>query len=384
MAAKLTALQFFFALTWVVYVIYLPALAAQAGIERQYVPWILVMDQAIFVLCDWAAGVHADRLARALGGVGRWMASVALVSCAAFLAMPFVAPLAGVFVFLALVVLWSASSSALRAPPLVIASRYSRRDERPWLASFYILGIGLATALAPYLGIALKDVDPRVPFVAASLGVALFALVASRAEPESVPRGLEHEPGGCGPSGRVGPFAAAVLLFAIGLQLHVAVASAPAYRRFATAEELVLLNPVFWIGFNVAALPAALLSKRYTGFAVMSAAGLAGAVALFACTLAPSLATLILGQAVAGACWGAALSGAISAALETGRPGREGFVTGILFSMLAAAALARIAFVATGVAAPESVWTLPPVAWGLAAVVILVAARNEPKPANVA
>ena len=49
MAAKLSALQLFFALTWVVYVIYLPALAAQAGIDKRFVPWILMMDQAIFM-----------------------------------------------------------------------------------------------------------------------------------------------------------------------------------------------------------------------------------------------------------------------------------------------------------------------------------------------
>ena len=62
MVAKLSALQLFFALTWVVYVIYLPALAAQAGIDKSHVPLILAMDQAIFVVCDWTAGVYADRV----------------------------------------------------------------------------------------------------------------------------------------------------------------------------------------------------------------------------------------------------------------------------------------------------------------------------------
>jgi len=48
-------LQLFFWLSWVEYVIYLPKLAAQAGIDRGVVPWILVLDQAIFALCDWGA-----------------------------------------------------------------------------------------------------------------------------------------------------------------------------------------------------------------------------------------------------------------------------------------------------------------------------------------
>ena len=70
MAAKLSALQLFFALTWVVYVIYLPALAAQAGIDKRFVPWILMMDQAIFIACDWAAGVYADRVGNAMKRIG--------------------------------------------------------------------------------------------------------------------------------------------------------------------------------------------------------------------------------------------------------------------------------------------------------------------------
>src|SRR6188768_528603 len=111
--ALLALLQFFLALTWIVYVIYLPALAAQAGIDKRYVPWILMMDQAIFIACDWAAGVYADRVAGAMKRIGGAMAMATLASCAAFLALPFVAPLAGAAVFLGLTAFWSATSSAL-------------------------------------------------------------------------------------------------------------------------------------------------------------------------------------------------------------------------------------------------------------------------------
>ena len=50
-------IQLFFAMTWVIYVIYLPRLAVQAGINRSSVPWILVLDQVIFAVCDCATGV---------------------------------------------------------------------------------------------------------------------------------------------------------------------------------------------------------------------------------------------------------------------------------------------------------------------------------------
>lgn len=363
MAAKLTALQFFFALTWVVYVIYLPALAEQAGIPKRHVPWILMMDQAIFVACDWAAGAYADRIARAFGRVGAWMSAVTLVSCAAFVAMPFVAPLAGGPALIALAVVWSATSSALRAPPLLIASRHVEADGRPWLASFYLLGIGIASASAPFLGLALKGVDPRLPFVVASLGVALFAFEAARAEAGSSPAaGASASGRGLGRFG-MALFALAVLCFGVGFQVHVAINSAPAYLRFAPRDSLPTLLPLFWVAFNLAVLPAALLPKRFGGLRTMALAGLVGAVALLACARAGSLGSLVAAQLAAGAAWAVALSAGMSAAIEAGQPDRAGLLTGLLFSLLAAAALLRLAAVAAGLPSDPAFAPAAVMAW---------------------
>lgn len=376
MAAKLTALQFFFALTWVVYVVYLPALAEQAGIGRRYVPWILMMDQAIFIACDWAAGAYADRLARAFGRVGPWMAGVALASCVAFLAMPFAAPIAGPAVFLALAAVWSATSAALRAPPLVIASRYAEADRRPWFSSCYLLGLGLAAAMAPFLGIALRGIDPRIPFAAASLGVAVFAYVAARMEAGS-PASAHEGPAvqGTGAPG-IALFAVAILCFGVGLQIHIAINSAPAYLRFAPQASLMTLLPVFWVGFSLAVLPAALLPRRFGGLRTMALAGLVGAVALFGVGKAQGLEILVAAQLVAGAAWGVALSAAVTAAIEAGQPDRAGLVTGLLFSMLAGAALARLAVTSMGLPAQAGLGIAPVVGWiGAAAIAGWLAAR---------
>src|SRR5688500_13798674 len=178
----LAALQFFFALTWVVYVIYLPSLATQAGIDRRYVPMILMMDQVIFIACDWFAGVYADRVGRAVGTIGGTMAMATLASCAAFIAMPWVAPGLGAFPFLILTVLWSATSSALRAPPLALVGRHTDASRAPRIASFYILCFGIASAIAPYMSIELRRMDPRIPFAVASLGVAVFVLALASVE----------------------------------------------------------------------------------------------------------------------------------------------------------------------------------------------------------
>ena len=56
------AVQFLFVSCWTVYVIFLPQLAAQAGIEKKWVIYILMADQAIFTLMDFSLGVAADRV----------------------------------------------------------------------------------------------------------------------------------------------------------------------------------------------------------------------------------------------------------------------------------------------------------------------------------
>ena len=371
MAAKLSALQLFFALTWVVYVIYLPALAAQAGIDKRFVPLILMMDQAIFIACDWAAGAYADRVAGAMKRIGGPMAIATLMSCAAFVALPFVAPAMGAAAFLALTAFWSATSSALRAPPMALVSRHVPESEHPWLAGTYLLGLGVAAALGPYLALTLKGVDPRVPFIAASIAVVAFAAVLTQAE-----RGLDPMGPGRAASqdrrsgfGAAFAFAVAVLLAALGFQLHFAVNSAPGWLRVATAGQLPYLMPVFWIGFNVAVLPATLLTRRFGGMPVFVIGAAVGAGAFLSCARAPTLEWLVGAQLLAGAAWGIALTAAFTAALEAGRPGREGLFTGLLFSVLAMAALARVAGTAAGVAAGKDLELLPAYGFGAAAAI---------------
>jgi hypothetical protein len=47
----LAVLQLFFALCWTIYVIYLPKLAAVAGIAPKAVIFVFMLDQAIFTVC---------------------------------------------------------------------------------------------------------------------------------------------------------------------------------------------------------------------------------------------------------------------------------------------------------------------------------------------
>lgn len=373
----LAIVQFVFTLTWTVYVIYLPKLAAQAGIAKDWVVYILLLDQVVFVVMDYAMGLAADRVSRVLGRLGYLILGVTLVSCAAFLLLPYAAPQGAAWLFLLLTMLWTVSSSALRAPPLVLVGKYAAQPVVPWLSALSLFGLGLASAISPYLAITLRDVDPRLPFVASSIALALATIgiiwaernLASHAPPPPATDTSKK------PLRPVVWFFLAVLLLGLGFQIHFSLNSAPLYLRHAKADQLQFLMPVFWIGFNVFMLPASLATKRYGGIAVASGGAVVAAVASLAAPSAPGLDTLIALQFIAGGGWGCVLMSVISAAIAVGHTGREGKLTGGLFSLLALAAFARIAVLAAELNKDPQVaalftW-LPVAAWGAGALILL-------------
>jgi hypothetical protein len=62
--------QLFLALSWAAYLDYLPRLVRDAGLSVQAVPWLLAMDQAIFVLTDCAIGARVGKMAKTIGRIG--------------------------------------------------------------------------------------------------------------------------------------------------------------------------------------------------------------------------------------------------------------------------------------------------------------------------
>ncbi|MDP1536085.1 MAG: hypothetical protein Q8L95_02750 [Burkholderiales bacterium] len=78
-------LQLFFMLTWTAYIIFLPRLAAEAGIPKSWILWILVADQLVFVIAGWWMGARADKTARIVGRLGPRLALITLFSALAFL-----------------------------------------------------------------------------------------------------------------------------------------------------------------------------------------------------------------------------------------------------------------------------------------------------------
>jgi hypothetical protein len=247
----LAGVQFLFAVGWIVYVVYLPALAAQAGLPKSAVPWLLLMDQLIFVACDLAVGVWSDRAAGVLGRIGWWVLGVTLLSTVAFLVLPWVAPQGSPGLFVAITAVWAATSAALRAPPLTLLGRYVAKPAVPWLLSLVLLGTGIASAVGPYLGLTLKGLDPRLPFALAGLSLAAItagmvwaerALSRRRAADRAAgvetaappPASLTGRDGGAPIPG----FLLAALLAAAAAQMHANLVAAPLWVR-----ELMGLGP---------------------------------------------------------------------------------------------------------------------------------------------
>jgi MFS family permease len=375
LAGYIGVVQFFFATTWTLYVIYLPQLAAQAGIDKRWVPWILVADQAVFAVMDVVTGFCIDRVRAGIARYGGWILAVTVVSCIAFACLPLV----GSTLMLACLAVWAVSSSALRSPPWALLGRHAATPALPWLSAIVLTGSALAAAAAPYLGLALKGVDPKLPFLISTLtlAAAVIGLVFAerRMGGEKTPEKTREEPVGQ----RAVLVFAALLFLALGFQIHFALNSASQYQRFAPADELPWLMPVFWIGFSLVMWPGAKLVDRLGTAPAMALAAAVGALAALGAAHAPGKGTLIAAQLLAGGAWGAASVAAYSAAIGFGRSGREGRFLGTLFAVLAIAAFARIGAVASGFALDPSIrallpW-LPQTAWLLAALLLAFGLR---------
>ena len=352
-ALYMAVVQFFFVTTWTIYVIFLPKLLASAGLPVSWAPFILILDQLIFMAMDIYVGVAADRAQKMLGKLGPLVIGLTVVSCIAFILLPFAGSMgaAAPVVALGLMLVWTTTSSALRAPPWVLLAKYSAAPSVPRLNTMLLCGLAAGGAIAPYLGVTLKNVDPRLPFVLSSLTLLAATVgiiyverhlkLSPIAPPSPTPEPADV-------AGRSWPFLVGVLLLAVGFQIHYSINTAAQFLKFTKPEGLEWLMPVFWIGFGVAMMPGSALCKRFGTYQVMAVSAVLGALGAYAAASAGSLDMLIAAQVVTGGAWGSMLMCGFSAAVAAGRTGREGLSLGLLFSVLAAATLSRIVTVVAG------------------------------------
>ena len=375
-AAYLGVVQFFFALGWTVYVIFLTELLGRAGIDRRWTPWILALDQAIFALADFAIGIAMDRARAGLRRIGGVLIGFTAVASVAMLLMPATTGF-GAPVFLSITLIWVCTSAALRAPPYALIGRYAATSSVPSLAGLMLLGMAVASAMGPYLGLILKGIDPQLPFAAASAAILLSCIGLVAAERRLIEAKIEP-PAPAMPLPWYSPTAAALLLALLlavfGFQVQSAINAAAQIKRVVDPSLLPWFMPIFWAGFAFGFLPAEALGRRLGHARTTGVACIAGALALASAAHASSSTNLILAHAGAGFAWAVALCNAFALAAACGHHGAEGRYTGALLSLIALGTLARIAFSLSGTpqASPAASDWIPVAAWSGSAALLLI------------
>jgi hypothetical protein len=252
--------------------------------------------------------------------------------------------------FLAAIGLWVVSSSVLRAPPWVVIVQHAANPSVPFLAAVVFIGVSLAACTSSYIGVTLRDVDPRLPFAISS--VTLFVVTVGVIWMErALERAPTVRPADAQATERATPgrqpvpplFYVATVLLSFGFQANIAFAAFAQYGRFHADLDYVL--PLFWVGFNLMSFPASALTPRWGGPQTMALGAGMGVLGTIVGALSPNLPLTIVGQMLAGGSWGVLFTAGLSTSLWLGRTGREGTTSGLWFSMQSMAAFMRIGVV---------------------------------------
>ena len=349
------------ALSWTAYVLFLPTFVARVGLPASLVVWIVLLDQALFTVTDWAAAVLADRVAQVWRRLGAAIAAAALVCGLLFAVMPWAADSGSSGWLLAVIACWVAISSFVRAPVLALLGHIGNATRQGWAVALALGLVGVAGGLAPLLAGWLRAQGPHWPFALAAGALALAGLVALQAD--TLPAAARGAAAGT----RAAPLAwmiALLWLAALGFQWHTnllaKVSPLPWVRTAWT--------PLFWAGFTLGLLLSSLrlaampMRLRAAAMALMIGAG-ASQVALHAMQQA----AFVPAQLLVGAAWAVALHTGLSLALARSPSHRLATPVGLVFSALALAALCRVAVVAVQWQGAPLWSVLPSVAWLVAA-----------------
>jgi len=346
-----------FLVSWTLYVLFLPSFVARVGLPPAGVIWILVLDQAIFSVCDWASAVFADRIAGAWRRLGVAIAVAAFVLALLFAALPWLLGPGGAVRLISFIVGWAIVSSFLRAPVLGLLGRIGVATRQGWAVGCALVLVAVAGAAGPFITEWVRHRDPLWPFALASAALALAGLVAVRADAWPVPLRATRA---AGPRRTPIALIALVLLLAgLGFQWHTALLAAAQSMPWARSVWI----PVFWGGFGLGLLVSMRLvtsRRRMRG----------GALALWIGALAAPLAVhtgvpavFVAAQLAAGAAWGMAMHTGLGIALARSPAHRLASPVGLVFSALSVAALCRVLVVALHLQTWPGWVALPCIAW---------------------
>ncbi len=376
----LAGVQFFFTLGWTVYALMLPGLLATAGIAASWSPMLLMADQLIFAAMDIGFGVAADRMGEGYRRLAKLLLVLSTLSAVAFMLLPMAAGISpGISpgILLGVLVVWVISTSVVRAPTLVLLAKRAKAAQQRSLVIWYLAGMGLASALSPFLGLWLKGVDPRLPFTVSAVTLLLAVVVLLRVSGKGVAAKGQENPPQPASFSAYAPLLVVLGLAAFGFQIHAFVNAAPLYLAQAAKENLPWLMPLLWVGFFVTLSGVEPLVKRLGAMPMATFGIFLTALSSYASAAVNGQNGLIFLQLLAGAGWALAFAGLMEQAAMAGSRGAEGRFMGGFFAVTAICALARIAFATQWLPNLKDIQFVLPAALLLAAG--LIAALNAGK-----
>jgi len=376
----LAGVQFFFTLGWTVYALMLPGLLATAGIAVSCLPVLLMADQLIFAVMDIGFGVAADRMGEGYRRLAKLLLLLSTLSAVAFMLLPLAAgisPGMSSGILLGVLVVWVLSTSVVRAPTLVLLAKQAKAAQQRSLVIWYLAGMGLASALSPFLGLWLKGADPRLPFTVSGVTLLLAVVVLLRVSGKGVAAKGEENPPQPASFSAYAPLLLVLGLAAFGFQIHAFVNAAPLYMAQAAKENLPWLMPLLWVGFFVTLIGVEPLVKRLGAMPMATLGILLTALSSYTSAAVNGQNVLILLQLLAGAGWALAFAGLMEQAAVAGSRGAEGRFMGGFFAVTAICVLARIDFATQWLPNLKEVQFVLPAALLLAAG--LIAAVNARK-----
>jgi hypothetical protein len=346
--------QLALALLWTAYAALLPGLIDAAGLPPTALPLVVLADQLVFMVADPVLAAAAGPVRRAWLGLGPVLVATTALAAVLLVLLPFVGVHGAVLV--PLVLLWSALSSTLRAPPMVLLRAHLPPDAFTGAAALSMVGFGLAGAVSPYLAGLLRGVAPTLPFLLAGGATVLAAGVLWVVElgGPKAPSKSAHVASTSSEWVRWVAFLVGAVLLGTGFQLHTTLSMGALWSSVGLADHLAMVVPVFWIAFSVGIGPAGWAVSRPGRWS--RSAGLLASAALFVGSLLAStvLAALSLGprptgavllgvlELLAGLGWAGLFASGLGLAVHLAPGRRADLSIGAWFGALSLAAAVRL------------------------------------------
>jgi MFS family permease len=358
-----TYMQFPFFLMWTTYAAFLPQLIAQAGLDAKYFFYISIMDNVCFIVMNPILAFAAERVGKKYGKFGLFFVLLVIFSSVNLICISLVAGTSQSLFFIC-TLLWSLSSSILRAPPIFLLFRHIKPFKHPKAIAISTIGMTVGGCVSPYIVPLYTDYSAWIPFSINALMLVLtsFGVIFAERQLERTKLLLEKDPNQkeSEPEFEV-DYITMVLLFVgiffvyAGFEGHTNIRSLNQYTRFASDKASGrFLAPTFWIsnqiGMKLMAL--FLINKVHWKSNVLIASCLGGIGCLMA-EVSNSLGVLVVANIFSGlgyGMWYNIVLVYVPKVVPKHSSLNKSMVLGFFYSCLSAAAILRFSIASTKVA----------------------------------